>query len=363
MVKRYSVLLLLLLFCLVSCQEEQERIKPKVSDIAESVYASGTVKAADQYTAYPVVSGIVQAILVKPGDTVNAGDPLFRVENSTAALNARYAQLALELSQENTKSNFGRLQEAQLAVRQARDKYQLDSSLYQRQKRLWEQNIGTQVEFEQRQLAYNSSRSNYLSARANYNLLNRQLKNEMQRAGVNYDISKQLQQDFVVRASISGRVYDVLLEKGELVSPQTPLAVIGQTKNFLLELEVDENDIVQVRVGQPVQISMDSYKGQVFEGVVEKVYPIMNERSRTFQVDARFVNPPATLYPNLSAEANIVVQTKKNALLIPREYLVEDRFVLVAPDQRREVKVGLRDYRKAEVLQGLDTTEFIYKPR
>ncbi|WP_460891683.1 efflux RND transporter periplasmic adaptor subunit [Rufibacter soli] len=361
--KKQFPFLVVLALLLISCSEEQERVKPRVSSIAESVYASGTVKAADQYTAFPKVSGLVQAILVKAGDTVKAGDPLFRLENTTAALNARNAQLALELSQENSRSNFGRLQEAQLALRQAQDKFQLDSSLFQRQKRLWAQKIGTQVEFEQRQLAYTSSRSNFLSAKANLALLNRQLRNEVQRAGVNYDISKQLQSDFVVRASISGRVYDVLMEKGELVGPQTPLAIIGQTRNFLLELAVDENDIVRVQVGQPVEISMDSYKGQVFEGVVEKIYPIMKERSRTFQVDARFVNPPAKLYPNLSAEANIVVQTKKNALLIPREYLVDGRFVLVAPDQKREVKVGLRDYRKAEILQGLDTTEFVYKPK
>ncbi|AKQ44614.1 hypothetical protein TH63_01570 [Rufibacter radiotolerans] len=361
--KKGFPLIALLALLLVSCSEEQERVKPRVSSIAESVYASGTVKATDQYTAYPKVSGIVQEILVKAGDTVKAGDPLFKLENNAATLNARSAQLALELSQENSRSNFGRLEEAQLAVRQARDRFQLDSSLYQRQKRLWEQRIGTQLEFEQRRLAYTSSRSNYQAARANYNLLSRQLKNELQRADVNYDISRQLQNDFVVRASISGKVYDVLMEKGELVSPQTPLAIIGQAKSFLLELEVDENDIVQVRVGQPVEISMDSYKGRVFEGVVEKIYPIMNERSRTFQVDARFVNPPATLYPNLSAEANIVVQTKKNALLIPREYIVDDRFVLIEPDQKREVKIGLRDYRKAEILQGLDTTQFIYKPK
>ncbi|AMM51452.1 hypothetical protein TH61_10085 [Rufibacter sp. DG15C] len=361
--KKYIRVIVLLLLLVVSCKEKQEKTKPRLSAITESVYASGTVKAAEQYTAFPVVSGIVQTILVKAGDTVQKGAPLFLLEDNTASLNARNAQLALELSRENNLASSGRLQEAQSAVRIAREKYQLDSSLYQRQKRLWQQRIGTQVELEQRQLAYTSSRSNYTAARANLAQLNKQLRNEWQRANVTYDISKQLQSDFVVRSSISGKVYDVLMDKGELVSPQTPLAILGQANNFLLELEVDENDIVRVRRGQPVVILLDSYKGQVFEGVVEKIYPIMNEHSRTFKVEARFVKPPATLYPNLSAEANIVVQTKKNALLIPVEYLVEDQYVLVEPDQRRPVKVGLRDYRKAEILQGLDTTQFIYKPQ
>ncbi|WP_461013013.1 hypothetical protein, partial [Streptosporangium sandarakinum] len=59
--KKQFPFLVVLALLLISCSEEQERVKPRVSSIAESVYASGTVKAADQYTAFPKVSGLVQA--------------------------------------------------------------------------------------------------------------------------------------------------------------------------------------------------------------------------------------------------------------------------------------------------------------
>ena len=107
---------------------------------------------------------------------------------------------------------------------------------------------------------------------------------------------------------------------------------------------------------------MDSYKGQVFEAIVTKIEPLMNEQSRSFTVNAQFISKPAVLYPNLSAEANIVINTKERALTIPRNYLIGDSVVLVNKDERRRVNVGLRDYQKVEILSGLSASEVIYKP-
>jgi multidrug efflux pump subunit AcrA (membrane-fusion protein) len=108
---------------------------------------------------------------------------------------------------------------------------------------------------------------------------------------------------------------------------------------------------------------MDSYKGKVFEAIVDKIYPIMDERSRTFKIEAHFTNPPAKLYPNLTAEANIIIQTKKDALTIPKSYLIDDEYVLVNEDEKRKVKVGLSDYQNVEILDGLTVEETIYKPK
>src|SRR5688572_4384201 len=124
-----------------ACSDGWERTKPVLSSVTESVYAAGIVKANDQYTVYPLVSGILVDIMVKAGDTVKAGAPLFRLDNRTAGLNTENARLALELSQQNSRSTFGKLREAELNVNNIREKFQLDSVMYLRQKRLWEQKI------------------------------------------------------------------------------------------------------------------------------------------------------------------------------------------------------------------------------
>ena len=192
--------------------------------------------------------------------------------------------------------------------------------------------------------------------------LKTQLQNEFKRANINYDINQKLSSDYSIKSSINGKVYDILKERGELVTPQTPLAVIGKADTFLLELAVDENDIIKISTGQKALVTMDSYKGQVLEATVDKIYPIMNERTRTFVVEAHFINPPKKLFPNLSAEANIIIQTKKNIITIPNNYIIDGKYVLVNTDEKREVKLGLNDYQKTEVLEGLKENETIYKP-
>ena len=158
-------------------------------------------------------------------------------------------------------------------------------------------------------------------------------------------------------------MFDVLVDKGSLVTTQTPLAIIGKANSFVLELEVDENDMVRVVLGQKVLVTMDSYKGEVFEAIVDKIYPIMDARSRTFKIEAQFVKAPRKLYPNLTAEANIIIQTKENTITIPRSYLVDNEYVIVNNDKRRKVKIGLNDYQKVEILEGLKKEETIYTPK
>ena len=100
----------------------------------------------------------------------------------------------------------------------------------------------------------------------------------------------------------------------------------------------------------------------MLEAVIDKIYPIMDERSRTFKIEAHFVNPPKKLYPNLTAEANIIIQTKENLITIPNMYLLPGDSVFIAKDQKRKVKIGLNDYQNVEIIQGLKVGETIYQP-
>ena len=357
-----GLIALVILLSVFSCSKKPAQFKPELSNITESVYASGAVKAADQYNVYPEVSGILNEIKIKPGDSVKKGQILFVLDENTAAYNTESARLSLELSETQGIRASEKLQEAQLRTKDARDKFRVDSSLYYRQKRLWDQGIGTQLEYDERRLAFISARNDYEIARRQYAQLKVSLRNEIEKARVNYAANKRLEDNYTVRSAISGKVFNVLAEEGELISTQTQLAVIGRERGFLLELQVDENDISRIRLDQKVEISMDSYPDQVFEGSVIKIYPIMNERSRTFQVDAIFSHPPPNLYPNLTAEANIIIRRKENAIVIPRAYLDQHNNVRVAQGEKKKVKTGLRDYQKIEILEGLDTSDVIYLP-
>ncbi|TBX70087.1 HlyD family efflux transporter periplasmic adaptor subunit [Flavobacterium silvisoli] len=354
----FSVLLV------ISCSKKDNgEIQPTKGSITESVYASGVVKSENQYTVYATVSGLLQKIEVTVGQTVSTGQPLFQIESDKAALSTENARLAYQLSNENSRYIQDKIAEMESKVQAAKDKLALDQSVYNRNKNIKQYNIISEVEYERVELAYKNSKSNYEAALKQLSQLKLQLQNEQSKSNINLKINEKSQSDFTVKSAINGELFDVLVKEGTLVNPQTPLAIIGEKNAYLLELDVDENDMVRVKLGQKLIVTMDSYKGKSFEATVDKIYPIMDVRSRTFKIEAHFINLPEKLYPNLTAEANIIVRTKKEALTIPRNYLIDNQYVLVNGDEKRKVKIGLSDYQHVEILDGLTAEETIYRPK
>lgn len=348
----------------ISCSKKStEQIQPKVGDITESVYASGTIKATGQYTVYSTVNGVLKKIKVSVGQPIKDGQLLFELDNEKAELNTENARLAYQLSQEGNRYIQDKISEMEMKVQAAKDKLALDESIYNRNKRIHEYKIVSEVDFERVELAYKSSKINYETAKKQLGQLRAQLQNDQSRNTVNLKINQKSQSDFSVKSAFSGQLFDILVKEGTLITTQTPLAIIGESNSFLLELEVDENDMVRVAIGQKVIVTMDSYKKQVFEAIIDKIYPIMDERSRTFKIEAHFIKPPQKLYPNLTAEANIVIQTKKKVLTIPKSYLLPGDSVFVNEDEKRHVNIGLSNYETVEVLSGINATETIYKPK
>jgi multidrug efflux pump subunit AcrA (membrane-fusion protein) len=288
------------------------------------------------------------------------GTPLIRIFNKTSVLNAKNAALAAEFSQ--LSANQGKLDEVKGAVELAANKVKIDSLMLQRQQNLWTQKVGTLVQLEQSELAYKNSLNNYRSAIIRYNDLKRQLTLNANQSQNTFQINSTLADEYILKSEVNGKIYNILKAPGELVTTQSAVALIGDAESFLLELQVDENDIVRIRENQKVLVSMDSYKGQVFEARITKINPVMNERSKSFTIEANFITQPSVLYPFLTTEANIVIQEKKNALTIPRACLVDDTYVLLDGNQKTKVTIGLMDYQKVEILSGLTAQQYILIP-
>ena len=355
-----TFLFLIVIITVVSCKKDNEKTKPVIENISESVYASGIVKSKNQYQVYSTVNGLIQDILVHDGDTVIKGEPLIRVQNESSNLNVYNAKLAADNA---LYSNADKLREAKVAINLAKSNMKNDSLLLMRQRNLWAQKIGSLIDYEQKQLAFKNSYANYETARLNYLELKRQLEFVSDQSKTNLQLSNVLASDYLIKADATGKVYKILKVKGEFVNTLNPVAIIGDVSEFLIELKVDEYDIARIQIGQKILITLDSYKGKVFDAVVAEIEPLMNEQSRSFTVNAVFVSKPEVLYPNLSVEANIVIHSKEKAMTIPRAYLTNDSTVLLKKDVKRKVVVGLKDYQKVEILSGLTVNDMIYKPK
>lgn len=359
--KVYTLLIFAGLGIFACSKKDDESITATTGKITESIYASGTIKSAKQYQAFVSISGIIEEIYVKEGQEVEVGTPLLRVSNETQKYNLENAQLTANFN--DIANNQGKLLEAEALAQTAKSKLKLDSSLFMRQKTLWAQQVGTRLEYEQKELNYQSSRANYLSASLRYKDLKRQLNFSAAQTKKNVQISAKQSEDFILKSQVKGTLFNLLKSKGELVSPQTPIAVLGNNNQYILELQVDENDIFDVAIGQKVAITFDAYKNQVFEAKVIKIASIMNERNKTFLVEASFTKAPPKLYPNVTFEANILLRSKDRALILPRNYLKNDSIVTLVNGETKIVKIGLIDFQKAEILSGITEKDQVVKPK
>lgn len=349
-IQNTGILCFLFLF-ISSCNNHKQGVKPEVGSITESVYASGTVLSENQYQVFATVNGILMDTYVDEGDSVKLGTEMFSVFNEVSNLNSENALLAAQNAQ--IQNNQSKLDELKIQIQLSKQKYIQDSIIYNRQKRLWEQNVGTQLQLEQSQLNFKSSKATYYTAILKLQDFEKQLKLNASQSMNNYKIALQMKQDFKIKSEIDGKVYKILKKKGEIVNAQTPIAIVGDDKKFLIELQIDEYDITKIQLGQMVYLKMDSYKETVFEAKISKINPIMNEKSKSFVVEALFVKAPPLLYPNLSVEASILIDKKDKALSIPRKYLINDEFVIKNNGDTCRVVTGLKDFKKVEIISGL----------
>ena len=357
-----SVYLIIISLFFISCSNQQYKLLPESRDLAESVYTSVIIQPDSLYQVYAIVAGILDNNLVEEGALVSKNDPLLQIINNTPLLNTQNAKYSLDLARENYNGKAAILGGIKDEITAAILTYKNDSINFFRQKNLWEQNIGSKVDFDTKKLNYQLSENNLQLLQSKYYRTENELQTAVKQAQNNYKTSLIATKDFTVRSKINGKVYALYKNAGEIITTIDPLAAVGSASDFIIEMLVDEVDIVKIVKGQKVIITLDAYTNDVFTGKVSKILPKKDERNQTFTVEALFDNAPITLYPGLSGEANIIIATKKNVLTIPLAYLIDDNSVKT-DDGIVEIETGLQNMEFVEVLSGITKETYIQKPK
>jgi multidrug efflux pump subunit AcrA (membrane-fusion protein) len=346
---------------LVACSEKEKGIQPEIGLLTESVYASALIEPEDLYNVYPSAAGILDSLLVDEGDVVNEGQIIARIVSQSPKIASENARLNLELAESKYQGSATLLGTIEQEISLAEAQLKLDSLNFIRQQNLWNQNIGSQAEFENRKLKYEQSQNNLDLLQQRYEQTQVELRNAYRRSKNALEQANTTLQDYTIRSRMDGMVYALLKEEGEFVSSQTVLARLGKAGEFVIKLQVDEVDIAKIKVGQSCIISLDAYSDETFTARVIKIFPLKNDRTQTFEVEAEFENPPAVLYAGLAGEANIIQEKRENVLSIPIEYLTEDGRVVV-DGEKVEVETGIRNMERVEIISGIDTATTISKP-
>ncbi len=312
--------------------------------------------AKDEYQAFAQAEGYIVETVAPEGTEVKKGDAIFILESQQQ--NARYqmAKEAFDMASNNYRNGSPVLNELEAAVRSATTKVQYDSTNLVRYNNLLKQNATPRADYDRIRLLFENSKNDLLLYRSRYDKVKNQLFLELKNAENQWKIASEESERYSVRSEINGRVYKTLKEKGELARRNEAVAVIGSGNAFYLKLSVDEMDIRKVKAGQEVFVKIDAFADQVFQAVVSKVHPLVDSREQSLRVDADFTKPLVGGFSGLAVEANIVIQKKERALVIPKNLLLSgDSVFIQTKDGKRKVKIkkGIETLDEVEVLEGL----------
>lgn len=285
-------------------------------DFTSFVEIQGAVRAFKGVNASSELGGRILKLSVDEGSRVRKGQLIAKTDTE-----------AIDKSEE----------EINTSLKLARD-------LYDRQKRLWDQNIGTEVQFVQ--------------AKNQVEQLEKKLETlAVQRAKAN------------VYAPLSGVVEMVFLKEGELAGPGTPIVQILGLSKVKVVADVSEAYLKNVREGQKVRITVPALELDK-EARVSMIGRTVNPQNRTFKVEVSMSNPGELLKPNLLATMFIKDFEAKEAMVLPTELIQQDLggrdFVFLVKDgdkhqvsKRVFVETGKSYNGETVILSGLDGNETV----
>ncbi len=343
------------------CKKEQT-FSPSRMKVVEAVYASGKVTPSDEIKIFSTGDGVIISGNPKEGEVVQVGNILFKVaeselETDMRKVRVKNAEELYHITQDNYLDNSAAYAEIEAGIATAKLKISNDSVNYARYKALYDKDATTKVELERAEIALKLSRSELETQHKRAERLKNQLYTEMKNAEGQVRISKADNRSFEIKSPASGMVFSVYKTQGEAVKRSEIVAVIGKANQWILQLLIDEQDLYKIKIGLEVLVNLELLKDKVFHAQISKIYPTMNTEQQSIRVDAIFTDSDLpNLVANASVEANIILNQKENALVIPKRLLVGDDSVFIRNgEERKKIKIqkGIENMDYVEVLSGV----------
>ena len=357
-----KTLLVLILGALVSCSQRKKNIHPIKKDLVQAVYASGKIYPRNAYNVLAKVNGYVDKIYVQEGQQLQIGQPLLSIRNEISEKNLKIAQNQLEWTLKNKSEQSPLLKALQEELQAAWSKYVFDSLNYHRQSQLLNEKATTEFQVEQAKTQLDVSKRNYQRIFNQLEQTKKQLDLEYRNALLQYQAQQSNLGDYVIRSTISGKVYDITVKEGDLVNSTTLLMVIGDSQAYEVELQVDEVDISKIKKEQSVYYETDMYPNEIFQGQILYWYERVNPTNKTCRVIASIDPKGRTFFSGMSIEANIIIHEKKQVWVIPKDYLWNQTYVISNQGDTIKIQKGIEDLEYVEVISGLSPQQEIVKP-
>lgn len=278
----------------------------------------GDVATDENIIIYPEYSGILLNVLVDEGDRVSKGQVLARID--AGGLESQLAQLQAQAT--------------------------LAKTTFERQERLWKQNIGSEIQF--------------LEAQTNYEAIQNSVK----------QLQSQLAKS-VVRAPFSGIIDEVFSDQGEVVAPgQSRLFRLINLSDMYITTAVPESYLGKIQKGTEVMVRIGA-TGTSFKSEVRQVGNFINPNNRTFEIKVAVPDSAEQVKPNLIATVMLNDYTAEDAIIIPENvvqknsagesvaYVLQMENDSIGVAQRRILEIGRSYEDSVEVVAGLEPGELL----
>lgn len=279
--------------------------------IARSITVSGVVTPLRAVGINSQLPGAVREVRVQEGDVVRAGAVLARLDDRELRAQVASAEAAFEVAE----------------------------STFQRSERLFERQVITRAE-------YDRDRAAYVAARAQLD----QLRTRLAYA--------------TVEAPISGIVTEKYVEAGDIVSAQTRLFTLADLDTLVARVQVSELDVVELREGAIVDLSLDAYPDRQFQARIRRIFPTADPTTRLVPVEVALSEQANEFArPGFLARVRLALGARTGAKLVPASAIVGDAgspAVFIVRDGRafrRTVETGLTSEGRVEILVGLEPGE------
>lgn len=370
----------------------------KKRTIVETITANGKVQPETEVKISPEVSGEIIELNIREGDYVEKGKLLLRIKPDIYVSNRDQAEANLNATRSNLANATARLSQSQAQL----EKEQLS---YERNRKLWEQKTISQSEWEAAESTYKVIRADVEAAKQSVRAAEFQVKN----AEASLKVSNENLFKTTIYAPMSGTVSKLSVELGERVvgtnmMTGTELLRIADLSRMEVKVDVNENDIVKVSLGDTALVEVDAYLEKKFKGIVTEIAnsatttglttdQVTNFEVRVFLLsdsykDISTKENPNPFRPGMSATVDIQTAMTGNVLTVPIQAVTVSRdsskkdsivvtparaeqdkpkeIVYVIKDgkaQHQEVVTGIQDSYFIEIKEGLrDSAEIITGP-
>jgi len=330
------VMIILISIPLVSCKKEKKVEKEilinvhvqsaEKKQIQPYIETTGTLKADEEVVVSSEVDGIVKSVRVEEGYPVSRGTLLAEINQIDYILEEKRADAALKQAQANLAN--------------AKAEYQRKESLYKEELITRQQfdDISTRVTLAEADLA---------------------------RAKASLDTSREKLLRTKIYSPLNGMVKEKKVSPGNYVRNGSPLFQLIKIDQLKMTFTVSEKEIADLKTGQEVVFTVDSFPGKTFKGRVNLLYPNVEERTRTLQAEAIVPNTGRLLKPGLFARISIYTAATRDAVVAPLTALMYDNSIIsifivegnVA--HQRIIKTGGKYGESVEIVEGLKEKEQI----